>query len=93
MNVHVCGSLGLMFRVSPHFICEVGAFTKAGAFISCGPVSQPRLRFHDSTSQEWDWGDPHAHLAIPRVQDPSSGPHNCMGRALSAKNVPALRFY
>lgn len=41
VNVHVCGSLGLMFRVSPHLMCEEGPLTKAGAFVSCGLASQP----------------------------------------------------
>lgn len=92
VNVHVCGSLGLMFRVSPHLMCEVGTHTEAGAFVSCSLASQPHLRFYDSTSLEWDWGDPHAHLAVPWVQDSNSGPHNCMGRALSAKPCPSPKI-
>lgn len=93
VNVHVCGSLGLMFRVSPHLICEVGLSLKPAlsfpvvwlASLIWGSMTLPPRSGTGVTHM-------FVHLAIPRVQDSNSGPHNCMGRALSAKTCPSPKI-
>lgn len=39
VNVHVCGSLALMFRVSPHLLCEVGLSLKPVLSFPVWPAS------------------------------------------------------